>query len=333
MYLPELLASRTTERCARLLPRIDGGYLDCVSDDLALLLAMHGVSDVRTPFAQDWRFDLSERAGLPVRVDLPPADQDELLARRTGWRPQWRPVTSVADDLLQWRHALGAGDPVLLVADAFCLPWLPYAGHEHMDHGFVLAGLSPGDGAGCPADELTAHIVDPYQNVTEWGVARPVITQLPLTELDSALAGGCWAVLVPATAEPPVNPACQLAANATAILAAADHGSYQRFIAGHQEAGADQLQNLTLQTWLLARNRALHASWLAGLDPSLLDQSIAERFLAQVSGGWQRAMEMSYIALRRVRSGRRAPGAAIAAVEAVSRAETDLARSLLSRRD
>ena len=62
----------------------------------------------------------------------------------------------------------------------------------------------------------------------------------------------------------------------------------------------------------------------------LLDQSVAERFRAEISGGWQRAMEMSYIALRRVRSGRRAPPAAIAAVEAVARAEASLAHVLLS---
>src|SRR5258705_9758917 len=46
-------------RCGHLLPRVDSAYLDCVSDTLALLLAARGVADVLTPFACDWRFDLT----------------------------------------------------------------------------------------------------------------------------------------------------------------------------------------------------------------------------------------------------------------------------------
>lgn len=328
--MTELLAGRVAESYAPLLPRVEGAYLDCVSDDLALLLAAYGVSDVCTPFAQDWRFDLTESGNGPVRIDLPPADQDELLGQRTGWRPSWRPVTSVERDAPDWQRALGAGEPVLLVGDAFCLPWLPYAGHEHMDHGFVLTGLGADDGAEGPASDLIAHIADPYRNVTEWGAAEPLATRLPLGELAPALAGGRWAVLVAAPATAPTPPQHRIAANATAILAAADGGGYQRFIADHQQAELSQLQSLSLQTWLLARNRALHARWLAGLAPELVHPSLAGRFETEINGGWQRAMEMSYIALRRVRSGRRAPGAAIAAVEAVARAEASLARSLLS---
>src|ERR1051326_895056 len=107
--MTELLAGRVAESYAPLLPRVEGAYLDCVSDDLALLLAVYGVTDVCTPFAQDWRFDLTERGNGPVRIDLPPADQDELLSQRTGWRPRWRPVRSVERDAPDWQRALGAG--------------------------------------------------------------------------------------------------------------------------------------------------------------------------------------------------------------------------------
>jgi hypothetical protein len=151
-----------------------------------------------------------------------------------------------------------------------------------------------------------------------------------LHELDPALSGGRWAILVRATPAPPVRPADQIAANAAAILSAAARDCYQRFIADHQDGGLPGLHSLSLQTWLLARNRALHALWLAGLPPDVVDPAAAGRFAAVISEGWRRAMEMSYIALRRVRSGRKAPGAAFTAIESVAHAEVSLARSLLS---
>jgi len=329
--------------CSRLVSRIDAGQLDCVSDDLALLLAVHDVSDVRSPFAQDWRFDLVEQSDGPPRVDLPPAGQDELLGQRTGWRPCWQPIVSIGEDAPRWREALGAGHPVLLVGDGFYLPWLPYRGHEHMDHGFVLAGLGAASGAGgelaggelaggeLAGGELVADIVDPYDNVTEWGAARPQATRLPVHDLQLALHSGRWGILIPARRMVPIRPAEQVAANAAAILASADAGAYQHFAASHQQAGLPEMRNLSLQTWLLARNRALHARWLAGLPTGAVDPAVADRFRSQVSGGWQRAMEMSYIALRRVRSGRAAPSAAITAVRSASDAEVRLASSLLGR--
>ena len=69
-------------RCEPLLARVDSADLDCVCDNVALLLAHAGVADVRTPFALDWRFDLIDGSGGLPRLDLPPADLPELLAQR-----------------------------------------------------------------------------------------------------------------------------------------------------------------------------------------------------------------------------------------------------------
>jgi hypothetical protein len=305
--------------CEQFLDRVDGAHLDCVSDALAVLLARYGVPDVQAPFAEDWRFDVVERAGEPPTVDLPPHDQDDLLARRTGLRPSWTPIGSVAEATPCWYSALRDGDPVVLVGDAYGLPWLPYYRHEHMEHGFVLAGLDA-DG--------TAQVVDPYQNATEWGRATPVATRLPLAALGEALSGGRWAVLrrVPPTAaaRPPQR---QITANACAVLAADRAGAYRRFVSYHSATGVRELENLTLQTWLLARNRGLHAGWVANLPNGTVTPDVVDRFRA-LDAGWRRAAETSYLALRRVRAGRQAPGAALAALTAVTAAEVELARDL-----
>lgn len=312
--MSDLLVEGAFANCGELLPRVEGAYLDCVSDDLALLLAAKGVTDIRTPFAADWRFDLVEVPGGLPRLDLPPSTQDDQLAERTGWRPRWRPVTSLAGEVPAWQRVLGQHDPIVLVGDAFHLPWLPYRGHEHMSHGFVLDGLTP-DGM--------AHIVDPYDNATQWGRATPLTTDVPLASLRAALDGGRWAVLEPAGLAHPVDPDAAVAANAEAILLAHERGGYDSFVDRHRPAGAAELENLALQSWLLARNRALHGRWL-----STVDLEVAGRFDTEVAAGWRRASEMSYLALRRVRAGRQAPTAVFTALCSVAEAETRLAQDL-----
>lgn len=303
-------------RCAALLDRVDSADLDCVSDNVALLLAHAGLDDVRTPFALDWRFDLRERPGRLPRLDLPPAGLPELLAERTGFTLDWRPAGELTELVAEWREALARGEPVLAVGDAFHLPWVPYHGHKHLDHGFVVEGLE---------DEF-AHVVDAYDNVTQWGRAEPLATTVPADELAPALEDGRWTLLTRVGEPRPLDLAGRLAENAAAILEAEADGAYGRFVEAHRKADEPTLDNLTLQTWLLARNRSLHARWLADQE-GLGD--LAERFESRVVAAWRRAAETAYMALRRVSAGRQPPPAALEATEAAIAAEPALATELL----
>ena len=303
-------------RCEPLLARVDSADLDCVCDNVALLLAHAGVADVRTPFALDWRFDLIDGSGGLPRLDLPPADLPELLAQRTGFTLEWRHIRTLEEAVAEWRDALGRGEPVLVVGDAFDLPWVPYHGRKHLDHGFVIEGLEDG----------VAHVVDAYDNVTQWGRAAPLATTVPVDDLAAALEDGSWTLLTRVGAATPVDLGDRLADNAAAILEADANGSYRRFVEAHFELDEPTLDNLTLQTWLLARNRSLHAHWLA--DQEELGD-LPERFETQVVAAWRRAAETAYMALRRVSAGRQPPPAALQAAEAAVAAEPALAAELL----
>jgi hypothetical protein len=310
-------------RCAAFLDRVDSALLDCLSDDLALLLAQAGLEDVRSPFAQDWRFDLVDGVRWPGHpaLDLPPADLDDRLTRRTGFRPRWHQQPSLAAAIPLWRDSLAAGRPVVVVADAFHLPWLPYGGHEHMEHGFVVDAL----------DGDTAGIVDPYENVTRWGRAEPVVCRLPARDLAPALQDRVrWATLERTGQPEAQDHARSLVENAQAILGAAGSGAFDRFVAGHESLSCAALESLSLQTWLLARSRTLHGEWLRPVANRLGEPALAgwaERFQMAVVGGWRRAAESAYIALRRVQSGRAAPPGALEAVATACREETEAART------
>ena len=317
--------TESAARCASLLPRVDSGELDCVSDNLALLLAHAGLADVRTPFAVDWRFDLVRGpAGFP-RIDLPPADMERLLGLRTGLAPRWKRLASLEGAVDEWRQELGRGQPVLAVGDAYHLPWVPYRGHQHLDHSFVVEGLVAGENC------LRAQVVDAYDNATEWGRATPVATEVDLSDLAAAVERGSWAVLVSVGAPAPFDPAQQLAQNAAAILAADGAGSYREVIETHRAMDLRSLDSLALTTWLVARNRGLHARWLRDQSGWLTGAGLADladRFEAEVVACWRRAAESAYIGLRRVRAGRSAPPVALAALETAAAAEPCLAASL-----
>jgi hypothetical protein len=300
-----------------------------VSDDLALLLAQAGVDDVRAPFAAEWRFCLVEGVGGLPRCALPPDDLAEQLGRRTGLTPLWQSVDGdVAAAVDGWREALCGGRAVVVVGDAYHLPWLPYAGHEHMAHGFVVEGIDSADGI----REPVVHVVDPYDNATAYGRAVPQTCKISVGDLATALVAGSWAVLVDVGEPTPVDVGHQVAANAAEIVAAARDGAFTRLVDGHRGLDARAVEHLSLQTWLLSRNRSLHQLWLTDVRSSLRPLGLDDlpaRFDADVVAAWRRATEMAYVASRRVHAGRAAPPSVLAAVEQALEHELDIARWIL----
>ncbi|WNV85126.1 hypothetical protein [Umezawaea sp. Da 62-37] len=300
-----------------------------MSDDLALLLAQAGVVDVRSPFAANWNFCLVEDVGGLPRCALPPADQSAQLARRTGLVPLWQRIDGdVAAAVDAWSEALRGGRAVLVVGDAYHLPWLPYAGNEHMEHGFVVEGIDSTDGI----REPVVHVVDPYDNTTSYGRATPQTCKVSVGDLATALVGGSWAVLAAIGEPEPIDVCVQVLANAAEIVAAAQDGAFARLVDGHRHLDARAVEHLSLQTWLLSRNRSLHQLWLLDVRPQLREAGLDDlpaRFDAEVVTAWRRATEMAYLASRRVHAGRAAPPSVLAAVERALDHEFETAQRIL----
>jgi hypothetical protein len=313
--------------CAPLLTKVESSLLDCVSDNLALLLAHAGFPDVNAPFARSWRFAVVEpvSVGEPPRLDLPPSDLDATLLRDTGFAMQWLHDESVPAALPAWTAELSAGRPVLVLADAYGLPWLPYAGHEHMTHSFVVEGIT---------DEGVA-VVDAYRNATQWGTAEPGAWTVPVDVIATATAGGVrWGWLGRVGEPAPMEPLEQVRTNADAILAAARDGHYRRFLDAYRNCAAGELAVLATQTWLLARSRALHHRWLtdvAATPGAAGPADLADEFHRRVVTGWQRAATSVYVGLRRALAGRAVPTDQAVLLGEVCTAEVDLATATVSR--
>ncbi len=309
--------------------RADTDLLDCLAVNLAVLLAWHGAADLRTPFAARWRFRLRGDGAGGSRLDLPPQDLAQDLRELAGWELRWQPAADLASELPAWAVACDEGQPVLVVADAFDMPWIPYAGHEHMEHSFIVARV---DG-----DCLT--ITDGYANATEWGAAQPVTATVGRAEIAGLLAGaGRWSVPRPAGSPAAGSADCPLAAttiaqlvrdNANEITAAREAGCYDSFLRGAAAlAQAGDLAPVAVDSWLLARSRGLHARWLDSSAAAWVPAKVRLDFAANVATAWTRAAQMSYIGLRRARSGRAVPPALSECLRRACAAEQDLALAM-----
>lgn len=182
------------------------------------------------------------------------------------------------------------GPGCFLVADAYYLPWVPYYGKQHIEHSFLLLAR----------DRDTVTVEDNYVNETPWGSARPGTWHVPSGDL--ADLPGC-AVAAELVSVP------TLPADVTARQEPAPWDSVNRYAdayARHPQR-AVALRRLTLETWLLARSRKLHAAFLGRRTQQGQAQQGSLPTAHEQLAAWDAFTEQVYLASRRVDRGRAEP--------------------------
>ncbi|MFF5425399.1 MULTISPECIES: acyl carrier protein [unclassified Streptomyces] len=251
--------------------------MDCLQVNLAWWArAEYGVS----PLVLGARLDFAPRDLGPGRLPTVEADTDTHVDRTAAALG-----LSVTD-----RHTLpprtgippaGPG-PVYVIADAYHLPWVPYHGHAHMEHSFLLGRDASGH----------AEVRDGYHNDTPYGPARPGTWTLTRQELAEALPEGARVHRITRAGLPQAAPRA-VPADAAAVE------SYIRAYREHPDR-AEALAGLTLETWLLARARRLHAAHRAAAGGPAA--AVEEHLTA-----WGKLAEQTFLAHRRVQRGRPEP--------------------------
>ncbi|MGC5287766.1 acyl carrier protein [Micromonospora sp. DT231] len=262
--------------------------LDCIQANLAVLADRWGEPARHLALGATLRFQPRPGPdGLPT-VD-PPVRQH--LAELTGHvglvaRHEHRHLDPTGQRALAERAAV-----VYAVGDSYHMPWLPYAGHSHMEHSYLVA---------LHGEE--ALIGDAYDNETAWGAARPGDWTLPWTRLPMA----DLAVVYTITDDyRPPSPSVRLDDPAAYLEA------YAR--CGDPVAAA---RRLTAETWLMSRARKLHAAYRLHRGESLDAEAHLRR--------WDQLTATAFIALRRVERGRPAPGTLLTDLAAALTADRDV---------
>lgn len=311
---------------------VDSQYLDCVTDNLALLLLHKGHQEVRDLFASQWHFAFEPLQSEPLpRLSLQPPL--EMIEAQTKWKVHQETLHKTNYlDVIQF--AIERAQPALVLGDAFFMPWQPYFGHEHLEHSFLIDGISP--------DRRFIHIVDAHENQTEWGKAQPVATELPSLALqvildlehESEQQKTCI-MLEPTDRDPKTCVRDILLTNSRQIRTAYDQRQFHTFAQYYHRLMPDVkgAKALELALWLIGRSRALHSLWLRDLaanSPELLPAGYPELYEHQVVSPWKRAGEQSYLMLRRIVRGRPFPETCFSLIEdAIAPQEAALGDALL----
>jgi hypothetical protein len=126
-----------------------------------------------------------------------------------------------------------------------------------------------------------------------------------------------------------------MAENLLALRSAAEENAFKAFCESLDESNPATWDHYTLQTWLLARSRALHSRWLTAHAHELRDferdgQDFPDLFDENVANPWKRAAQSCYLASRRTTAGKSAPPSARASLEHAAASEADFV-DVLSR--
>lgn len=235
------------------------------------------------------------------------ADAQDLLGLRVTGR--WTGIDGPA-----LRALADTSAPLYVVADAHAMGWVPYAGHEHMAHSFLLS-----EGGGAPT------AVDAYHNDTAYGPARPGTWRLTEAALDAAVAAGAEVLAVTAGPRPTLDARASLDVTAGGLREAIPE--IERYVAAVRAAPMDvaALDRLVLDVWMLARARALHVAWLGSLGTNPPGLGTAARDWRAQAERWQRLAAQTYLAARRARRRLEAPDRAIGELERLLLEDVELA--------
>jgi hypothetical protein len=284
--MAELLESTTDPRWSPVLAGVRSEALDCLQTVFAALAdEAHGPS-AHLALGARWQLR-REQAPLAARLE----QAGELLGLRANSR--WAGTHGP-----RMRELAEAAGLAVVAADAWTLPWLPYAGRQHMEHGFLLL-----------ASEGRFTVADPYHNDTPWGPARPGCWEVRPRLLDEIGSAGVTVLTMESGPSPRLDVPAILASNSDRMQAALRaERTGEDGMSLHAPAGIAGLERFVLEIWLGCRERALHAAWLA----SLAEPPAASAEMAGHVQRWRELAAHSYMTLRRADRGQ------LAATELVS---------------
>jgi acyl carrier protein len=257
--------------------------LDCVQANLAVLADRFHGRDTYLRLGAVLRFAPDSR-GLPTvepSVDLHLADAERLAGLSIAGR--WSNVDE--HNLVRLAREHGR---LYVLADAFDLPWVPYYRHRHLEHSFLLE-----------VHGNTATVTDAYHNETQWGRALPDSWEYRLAKL--ILPNRAEVIRFARGELAEIQPEVEFTSTVESYVDA-----YREPL--HRSA---VLEHLTMQTWLLARSRKLHAAYRR-LD-------VADHLVR-----WDRIVEQTYLAARRVARGRAEPPGLLDAIGAMLTADREI---------
>jgi hypothetical protein len=323
MNTTELLTLRVSEIID------DAPNLNCDNANVSALAQHYGIKEPSSPVGCQWHFSMPKPGKLPTILRTPTL---RAFAARTGLvfrraRPEPATYYDRVQDLVR------GGVPVMVYGNQYNMKWVPYYRNEVASHPFIVDGLDPG----------RYHVLEAYQNTSDWGECSPSelwISEAELADAVETLDGPLRGIMIYLSGrrEPDeVDPVDDIRLNATGILRrVGEQGGLARFSRRfrRQATNVEAMKLYDLSCWELTRSRSCHLRWLrlrSAVD-SRIPVDLVDRFEAELVAPWRRALQFAHLGFKRVEAGARPPMVSFDLIEKdIAAAEVSLAREMLAR--
>ncbi|MGF7050447.1 hypothetical protein J2T13_004985 [Paenibacillus sp. DS2015] len=309
---------------------VDTNYLDCVCDNIAVLLQNKGIEDANDIFASSWYFDFS----IEQNYDVPSLDfmslSDRLL-RYTGYNFT-RNIFYSKSYRETIYELLKLERPLIVFGDTYYMPWLAYYEKEHHEHTCIISGID--------LQKDTVTIIDAFQNRTPWGDISPQIVEVPIEALVRAIEYlrtpeyRSYYYLLKENDPDPISYIHILNTNQKLILQKVmKENTIHQFSNYYREKFLDheEAQKFVLSCWLSARARANHYKWLSKLDNNLISDDLIKKFNKNIVLPWRQVSEYSFILSQKIDTLEQVPETCFRILEErIAPAEIDFAQNLAS---
>lgn len=305
----------------------DAPNLNCDNANVSALAQFYGVAEPSAPVGCQWHFSLPRPGRLPAILRTPTlrafADRTGLVFRRA------RPGRDYYDRV---RGLVRDGVPVMVYGNQYNMKWVPYYRNEVASHPFIVDGLDTGG----------YHVLEAYQNTSDWGECSPSelwITDAELAYAVETLDGPLRGVVIHlAGRRDPVeiDPVDDIRRNAAMILRRIGEQDglaefSRRFRLQATDTQAMKLYDLSC--WELTRARSCHLRWLRlrSAADDRIPRELVDRFEAELVTPWRRALQFAHLGFKRVEAGAAPPMVSFDLVERdIAAAEVSLAKEMLA---
>lgn len=307
----------------------DAPNLNCDNANVSALAQYYGIKEPSSPVGCQWHFSQPRPGKLPTILRTPTL---RAFAVRTGlvFRRSRLDPASYYDRV---RELVLGGVPVMVYGNQYNMKWVPYYRNEVASHPFIVDGLDSG----------RYHVLEAYQNTSDWGECSPSelwISDAELVDAVETLEGPLRGVMIHLSGrrEPvEADPVDDIRANAAAILrGVGEQGGLGTFSRRFRRQAVDPqaMKLYDLSCWELTRSRSCHLRWLrlqSAVD-SRIPADLVDRFEEELVALWRRALQFAHLGFKRVEAGATPPMVSFDLVEKdIAAAEVSLAQEMLDR--
>ncbi|RJX37517.1 hypothetical protein D3P09_21275 [Paenibacillus pinisoli] len=275
---------------------VDTSNLDCIHDNIAVLLHHGGILNADHIFASTWYFDFiaDETAvtpivpkldylALPERISYAGFELTEKKFREGDY------ISTITDLLAQ-------GNPLIVFGDAFYMPWLHYYSREHHEHTIIIAGINS-------ATKKIA-IIDAFQNLTPWGTIHRQKKEISLTVLIEAIEKlqttkrKSYYLLNKIGPQTSLGNEIIMNINSERIIQkVGEEQTISKFSSYYKERfmSREYLDQFVYSCWLTARARVNYHKWMSYIDSKMNTVSLINEFYETIVKPWNQVSTFAYV--------------------------------------